>query len=200
VVAAPSIIEPREAGLTEDVRLTIHNVTWGRYVAIRELLEDHPGLRMTYLEGTLEIMSPSLEHEREKTIIARLIEIYALERRIRLDGYGQATFRKEAQERGAEPDECYVVGAAMKDTPDIAIEVVRTSGGIDKLAVYRGLGVPEVWFFSKGRFQLHRLGPSGYESIAKSTLLPELDLDVLARFVAEQDQTKAVLAYRDTLV
>jgi hypothetical protein len=28
--------------------------------------------------------------------------------------------------------------------PDIAIEVVWTSGGIDKLEVYRGLDVPEV--------------------------------------------------------
>ena len=41
---------------------------------MRETLDDFPGLRMTYLEGTLEIMSPSPEHELDKTTIGRLID------------------------------------------------------------------------------------------------------------------------------
>lgn len=52
---------------------------------------------MFYLEGTLEIMSPSPEQEVDKTTIARLIEIYALKRDIDLTGYGSTTFRKPAQ-------------------------------------------------------------------------------------------------------
>ncbi len=182
----------------DEQRLLVHGVTWGQYVAIRELLGDHPGIRMTYLEGVLEIMSPSREHERSKTLIARLIETYAIEKRIRLNGYGSATFRKEARERGAEPDECYVLGA-LKEVPDIAIEVVFTSGGINKLDVYSGLGVPEVWFFEEGRFSLFRLVDDGYVSIPKSSLLPELDLDLLTQFVDSEDQTEAILAYRDAL-
>lgn len=181
------------------MRLIIHGVTWGRYVAIRELLDDHPGIRMAYLEGTLEIMSPSPEHEREKTLIARLLEQYAVEKDISLNGYGNATFRREAKERGLEPDECYVLDTPLQEFPDIAIEVVLSSGGIDKLSIYRGLGVREVWFFQKGRFHVHRLGSDGYVEIAKSVYLPDLDLVTLAEFVTYPDQTKAVRAYRDTL-
>ena len=139
MAAAISVpFEPVRAGAAdEDVRLVIHGVTWGRYVVIRELLEGHPGLRMFYLEGTLEIMSPSHRHEREKSMIGRLIEAWALSRRARLDGYGSTTFRKEAKERGAEPDECYAVGPMPEGAkPDIAIEVVLTSGGVDKLEIY----------------------------------------------------------------
>lgn len=179
-------------------RIVVDGVSWDQYVAIRELLDDHPGLRMTYLEGALEIMSPSPEHERAKTMIARLIEAYAMDKRLRLNGYGSTTFKKEARERGAEPDECYVLGP-LKEVPDIAIEVVLTSGGIDKLAVYAGLGVPEVWFFENGRFALYRLADDGYARIDKSSFLPELDLELLTRFVAAEDQTEAVLAYRDAL-
>lgn len=191
----PAPLEP----LSDGVRLLIHGVSWGRYVLIRELLDDHPGLRMTYLEGTLEIMSPSPEHEREKTLIARLIEAWALVRRVPLNGYGSTTFRKEAKERGAEPDECYVLGSPLVEVPDIAIEVVLTSGGIDKLAVYQGLGVPEVWFYRKGGFSLHRLEAGGYVAIARSRFLPDLDLELLTRFIDGDDQTAAVRAYLDAL-
>lgn len=199
MVAASSIAVGHERQRGEDVRLVIHGVSWGRYVAIRELLEDHPGLRMAYLEGTLEIMSPSETHERSKTTIARLLELYALERGIHLNGYGSMTFRKEAKERGAEPDECYVLGRTIGEAPDVVIEVVMTSGGIDKLAIYRGLSVPEVWFFEDGRFHVHQLGPDGYRSVDRSLLLPELDLDAVARFAGYEDQTEAVLAFRVTL-
>ena len=39
--------------------------------------------------------------------------------------------------------------AALEEdgVPDIAIEVVVTSGLVDKMAVYAGLGVPEVWLW-----------------------------------------------------
>ena len=65
---------------------------------------------MTYCEGMLELMSPSFGHEVDKTSIARLVELYGFLRRLRLNGYGSTTFRREARQRGAEPDECYCVG------------------------------------------------------------------------------------------
>ena len=134
-------------------------------------------------------------------MIARLIETYAVEKRLTLNGYGSTTFKKEARERGAEPDECYVLGP-LQEVPDIAIEVVLSSGGVDKLSVYAGLGVPEVWFFENGSFDLFRLGigaQAGYERIARSTFLSELDLDLLGTFLDREDQTEAVIAYRDAI-
>jgi hypothetical protein len=42
---------------------------------------------------------------------------------------------RERAHRGGEPDDCYIVGADQsKDRPDLVIEVIGTSGGIDKLA------------------------------------------------------------------
>lgn len=183
---------------TEEQRLILNNVTWEQYEILRTTLDDIPGLRMTYLEGTLEIMSPSPEHEVDKTTIGRLIEIYGLEKNIDLTGYGSTTFRKEAKARGLEPDECYCFGE-LKEVPDIAIEVVLSSGGIDKLSVYQGLGIPEVWFWQNNKFTVYHLRAEGYELIQRSEFLPELDLSVLAQYVKMPNQTKAVKAYRDTL-
>jgi Uma2 family endonuclease len=93
------------------VGVILHNVSWQRYEALLELLgDDYPGLRLTYLKGALQIMATSAYHEQLKTTIARLLEMWAVERDVHLNGHGAATFRKQAKERGLEPDECYVLG------------------------------------------------------------------------------------------
>jgi Uma2 family endonuclease len=78
--------------------VVLEGVSWDAYEGLlRALGDDHPSLRLTYLEGRLEIMTTSRRHERIKTIIARLLEIWAVERNMRFDGYGGATFKnKEA--------------------------------------------------------------------------------------------------------
>jgi Uma2 family endonuclease len=186
--------------LCEDQRFVLHGVPWGTYVSLRDTLDESgSGVRMTYLEGTLELMSPSRNHEDYKTIIARLLEAYAEENDLDLRGFGGMTFRKKAKKRGLEPDECYSLGK-MGKTPDIAVEVVVSSGLIDKLLVYQGLAVPEVWLWEDGKLTVHRLTKQGYEVRARSEVLPGLDLDHLAGFVAlDVNQTQQVKAYRRSL-
>jgi Uma2 family endonuclease len=182
---------------SEEPRILLSSVPWSTYVVLRDTL-DTPGLRMTYLEGQLEIMSPSREHEVGKTQIARLLELYCLERDIPLFGYGSTTFRKEEKERGLEPDECYSRGRDT-EVPEIAIEVIVTEGAIDKLEVYRGLGIREVWLFESGAFRVLELGEGGYAPIASSRVLPEVDLKRIAHYVVMPDQHAALRGFRDEL-
>lgn len=181
----------------DEQRVLLEGVPWSTYVVLRDSV-DSPGIRMTYLKGVLEIMSPSREHEVSKTQIARLLELFCLERDIPLFGYGSTTFRKEERERGLEPDECYCRGAD-KEVPDVALEVVVTRGNIDKLEVYRGLGVREVWVFEDGEFSLFALRGESYVAIGSSEVLPEVDLAQLATFALEADQHAALKAYQNAL-
>jgi len=96
---------------------------------------------MTYLEGWRENTTPSRRHEVSKKQIARLLELFCLERNIPLYGYGSTTFRKEEKQRGLEPDECYS-READRDLPDVAIEVVVSSPALDRLEVYAGRSSP----------------------------------------------------------
>lgn len=181
--------------------MVIYGVRWKDYVILREAL-DTPGLRMTYCEGTLELMSPSRTHELNKKSIARFVELYAFLRRLPLIAYGSTTFRAEVKERGAEPDECYCVGRQMKDGefPDIVLEVIHASPLLDKLRVYQGFGVPEVWLFRKGAFELYRLGGDAYERIERSGFLPELDFALIARLAVREDQHEALDELRAMLL
>ncbi|HKE16019.1 MAG TPA: Uma2 family endonuclease, partial [Kofleriaceae bacterium] len=115
-------VEPR--GGEAERRFVLEDVPWWAYVALRDALEDS-GTRMTYLEGRLELMSPSDTHEEEKKLVARLLEAWGDELGVDLRGFGSTTFRREAERRGLEPDECYTVGPRAKDAvPHIAIEIV----------------------------------------------------------------------------
>lgn len=173
--------------------MVIYGVSWKDYVILREAL-DTPGLRMTYLEGALELMSPSLTHELNKTTIARLVELYAFIRELPLIGYGSTTFRREAKKRGAEPDECYCVGRQIDEGefPDIVLEVIHTKPVLDKLEVYRGFDVPEVWLFQDGAFEIYRLADGTYTRVERSGFLPDLEFSLIARLAIRPDQDEAL--------
>nr|VFK25124.1 MAG: Endonuclease, Uma2 family (restriction endonuclease fold) [Candidatus Kentron sp. MB] len=184
-----------------DQRVLLHRIHWDDYERVLAMRGDSSATRVTYLEGTLEFMSPAINHELFKTLLARLLEAYAEERDIQLEGYGSWTVRKEKKQRGVEADECYTVGpqSGLPTRPDIAIEVVWTSSGIDKLDVYRGLEVPEVWFWQDQALRFHILEGQDYIIEPRSRLLPDLDPELLGRFMMESSQTQAVRAWRRAL-
>jgi Uma2 family endonuclease len=181
-----------------DQRLLVPNVSWKEYVLARELL-DRPGVRMTYARGALEIMVTSSKHELLKTNIARFVEFFAHLRGIDLYGYGSTTFKKEVVERGAEPDECYLIGKKLTDYPEIALEVVLTSPLLDKLDVYRAFGVAEVWVFRDGIFTIYCLDASAYAARSSSKLVPGLDFAELARYAVRDDTPAALREFEQKL-
>ena len=177
-----------------DQRVHLSGACWQDYERLLAIRGDHSVPRITYLHGELELMSPSTRHEVVASMIARLLEAYAVARRLRLQAFGTKTWKEREGQRGAEADKCYVLGLEPKPRPDLAIEVAVTSprGGLDKLDVYRGLGVPEVWVWRDGCFMVHLLRDARYEAGARSALLPELDLVLLSRLVERRDQTRTV--------
>ncbi len=74
------------------------------------------------------------------------------------------------------------------------IEVVWTSGGIDKLEIYKQLGIAEVWFWIDGKLDVHALRDGRYERTSTSQWLPGLDLALMCSFL---DRRSVHLAKRD---
>ena len=196
---AESIAACEPAGI--DHHVLLRHATWADYERLLELRGESAVPRLTFLDGVLELMTPSGIHETDKTRIGRLLEAWADESGIQLEGVGSWTIRSEEAERGAEPDECYFVGPIPDDAqrPDIAIEVVRTSGGIDKLEVWRGLGVPEVWFWQDRRLRFFRLREGGYRELERSRALPDLDPALVLEAMAAPSQTEAVRLSRERM-
>src|SRR2546430_2808328 len=169
--------EPREDGLEPEGRMVVCGLSWERYLAFdKRLGDDRPGPRLYYLDGELEIMTTSNEHERIKKWIGGFMDIYFDEIGIEIMPRGQATMRLALKEAGAEPDESWCIGEA-KEFPDLVLEIALTSGGIDKLEIYRRFNVPEVWVWRRNKLEIFVLDTSGdYIRAQKSRLLPDLDI------------------------
>jgi len=180
--------------------IVLRGVTWADYQRLLEIRGERPAPRLTYVEGVLELMKPSQPHESIKSMIGCLVEAWCLERGVDITPYGSWTLESKEAGRGIEPDECYVLGDnPQPERADLAIEVEWTRGAIDKLDVYRKLGVREVWIWKKGRIEVFVLAGEHYATAERSRLLGDLDLDLLLRFNDVRPMTRAAREYRAAL-
>lgn len=182
-----------------DQLLVIGGVSWQQYLAIDTALESVPGLRLSYCQGLLEIMTLSPRHEQVKKMIARLLETYALVRNIDLHGYGSTTQRDETTQGGLEPDESYCVGE-LTAIPNLAIEVTITSGGINKLQIYQNLGIAEVWFWQDQQLSIYILQEGESQASNQSRLFPDLDSAMLIKYMQLERQPQAVREFYNLLL
>ena len=184
-----------------DQRLIYGGITWQQFKLIQAGFAKSPGIRLFYYNDAIEILMPGREHEFFKTIIGMLIELFCLETAIEFEPTGSMTQERE-EKVSAQADESYCFGES-KPTPDLAIEVVCTSGGANKLQRYQALGVPEVWFWQDGVFSLYCLRDTHYEKISRSEIpeLATLDIDLLTRcvLIAQTSRLEAATAFRNAL-
>lgn len=182
-----------------DQRVLLTGMRWTDFEVLLALRGGRSVPRLYFMDGTIEVMTPSVFHEGHKKLLARLLEAWADEVGLELSGYGSWTLKREDVERGAEPDECYVLGIS-KERPDLAIEVEWTRGGLNKLRLYAELGVPELWLLTRAlELQVHRLQGEAYQRVERSELIPQLDVRWLSSFLREPSQTQAVRAMRASM-
>jgi Uma2 family endonuclease len=186
----------------EDQHVVLRAMSWQDFEALLAIRGERSGVRMYYLDGEIELLSPTKIHEGRKKTLARLLELWAMESDVALNGFGSWTLKQELREAGAEPDECYIVGnSTEKAVPDLAIEVEWSRAtGLSKPEIYRRLGVRELWTLkSDGRLVVRILEKGEWVEHAKSKLFPKLDLTWLRSFLDIDPQSKAVRMLRDAL-
>ena len=182
-----------------DQRIVIQG-TWEKFKLLQQASEDSPGLRLSYYNGTIEILMPGEEHEFFAHIIGYLLTTFLLKKGISFKPTGAKT--QEIQGKAsAQADQSYCIGGS-KPIPDLSIEVVFSSGA-NKLPRYRALGVIEVWFWEDGVLTLHHLRGNEYEQIERSELpgLDQLDMNLLRRciLIAETDFAEAVQVFQQSI-
>lgn len=188
-------------------RRVLSRVSWEQYEALLADLGDSSAYRVHFLDGVLEILAPSRNHESGKTRIGDLLLIYFLETDTEYFPMGSTTLKKSEKKAGGEPDESYCIGTD-KEFPDLAIEVIVTSGSINRLELYRRLGVREIWFWQTNRLSLYHQREenpdqfaenAGYEAIQQSEVLPDLDLELLTSCLQNPNPLAAAKAFRQGL-
>lgn len=172
-------------------------VTWEQFKAVQQGFESIPNVRLNYCEGELEILGISKPHEALRCILALLLGAYFEEMGIEFFPSGSYSQVVEGvTEYQSDLSYCF---DADKDRPDLAIEIVITSGSTKKLQKYKRKGVPEVWFWKKGKFTLHHLRDGEYVQLAQSEILKGIDLSLLSQCMMLDSKLEAVKTFRSSL-
>jgi len=189
----------RVNGAEPEQRVVLSGISWQRYRKIdKELGRDRSVPRLYYLDGNLEWMSTSEEHERIKEWIGDLLSDFFFEEDIDVIPRGQATIN--LRNVGAEPDKSWCIDGNKK-YPDIVLEIALSSGGVDKLEIYRHFKIPEVWIWRDRKLEVFVLKASGqYQRSRKSALLSKLDIGLLERCVSVSSWREARKRFRAHLV
>jgi Uma2 family endonuclease len=210
-VTTPTL-EPIDAG-----GVVLDNVPWDVYVELRAI-EENRHVRMTYLDGTLVIMSPEFRHERGAVRTDLIILAVARANRVPLISLRTSTLKKLGRRpnrgEGKEGDNAYYVGPNAErlrgrrdiepitggdGPPDLVVEVVNKSDSPLALPIYTRFGVPEVWWYDArdDTLNFRRLDLETGEcresdrSIALPLLTPARVLEALAAGVDQDEMTRS---------
>ena len=187
---------------TKESPLLFEGMTWREFKAIEQLL-DRPGYRLSFLDGVLEIRKmPGEPHETVKERLGALLELYLLMAGFDFTPTGSMTLESESGAVKREADESYKL-APGRVRPDLAIEVVFTSGGINKLEAYKRLLIPEVWFWEDGVLFVYHLRNNSntphYERVSSSEEVKGIDLDLLLRCINMVNHVDAIKTFQQAL-
>lgn len=193
-------------------RIVLSGISWELYEALREN-EENWHVRMTYDEGTLELMSPSPNHETITALIAQMIEALTEELDIPRRTLRSTTWKRRGMAKALEADDCYYIlshsrlprdrdlDLTIDPPPDLAIETEVSRSAVQRLKIYAALGVPEIWRWrAKTGLTAYSLDENGkYTEREHSLNLPRLrvkDLEPFLEFNLADDETAWLRRFR----
>ncbi|WP_435008725.1 Uma2 family endonuclease [Tundrisphaera lichenicola] len=184
--------ETRRKHAARPERVVLRGVLWRTYLDLRHR-SSNDRLRMTYLDGTLILMSPQYIHDKSGWRLAMVVDWVTAALRIPCQGTATTTLSREGpgprKGSGKEPDYGFYFGENeprmrtkeqidlnVDPPPDLAIEVDNKADSSKTLPIYARLGVPEVWRYQVKSKSLWfgRLAGDSYEPIDRSLHLPRL--------------------------
>ena len=179
-----------------DQRTVFPGVDWHTYQQLSEATGESPPFRLIYDGKDLEIMVTGNIHERYKDWLGKIVNAVTMGLDLDYEACGQTTWKTEI--RGLEADLSYYfdpekirvarealarrsMNAADYPRPDLAIEIDMCPPQVDRPAIYKDLGVTEVWRLVKGQeLIIEQLrGDGAYTPIEKSRFLHIRAEDVL---------------------
>jgi Uma2 family endonuclease len=194
--------------------LTMHGRNWEEYEALLEEVGEAAGLRISYNDGELRIMTLSTEHEFYVRLIERMVTATSLRRRIKTLHFGSATIKMRRLRKGSEPDACFYVQSADRlgnriklnfdsdPPPDLVVEIDVHHESLTKFPIYAAFGVSEIWRYGGEALTIYHLEQDEYVTAAASLAFPMLPSQVLTDFLnrsQREDQHEILVTFENWL-
>lgn len=185
------------AEMAVNQKLILQNISWEFYEKVLENYKGSNAVHLAYDDGFLEVEVPLSKHEIPIGILSDLITIICLESDIDFVNVGSTTFRRQAREKGCEPDTAFYIqneksvrglleiDLSKDPPPDLVIEVDITSPSLNKMPIYAALGVSEIWRFKGEKITFHKLFGGVYKEVSNSLAFPSLTDEKVTDFLSK---------------
>ena len=179
-----------------DQRTVFPGVDWHSYKQLSQAAGERGHIRLIYDGKDLEIMVLGYPHEHYRELLAMIVNAVAMGLDLDYVACGQTTWKTEL--RGLEADLSYYfdpgkirvarealarlsTDSANYPYPDLAIEIDMSLPQVDRAAIYRELGVAEVWRLVRAQeLIIEQLGADGsYVPVEQSRFLRVRGEDIL---------------------
>jgi Uma2 family endonuclease len=178
-------------------RIVLDNISWHTYETFLREFDKRP-IRITYDEGSLEIMTLSLGHENLGWFLGRLIAVLTLELNMPLMGGGSTTLKKKLKLKGLEADNCFWIKNASRmrgkkqfrfrrdPPPDLAIEIDVSRSSLDRMGIYAALSIAEVWRFKGKTLHVYCLRADGkFREKSRSSIFPLVPMEKILHYLRQ---------------
>jgi len=191
-------------------RVVLQNISWQQFENLLKDLGDKRAARVAYDDGMLEIMTPLPEHEYYKEVIGIAVQDIAEELGLDYESLGSTTWKRESQQAGVEPDNCFYFQNETKirgklefdltqdPPPDLVLEIDFTSKSLNRFPIYARLEVPEIWCYDAGQLKIYQLQNGEYGETETSLVFPDLAVKKIPGLI-EQKRSAGRRAIRQAI-
>jgi len=191
---------------TTTQRVVLSNISWQTYESLLTEAGDKRSSRFSYSQGVLEIIMPSDLHETINCLLKQFVTTLSDELKLKRKGFGSTTLNREDLKQGAEPDSCFYIqnvdrirgrkiNLSTDPPPDLIIEIDITSPSTNRFAIYKNLGVPEIWRYLGETVQFFQLQNGEYVIYEYSSTFPIVSSGIINQFLqmAETDDDLTII-------
>ncbi len=189
-------LELNQLSVPPGQRVLLKNVSWQMFESILDELGEGRAARISYSQGTLEIMTPLPEHENDKVIIGDFVKAILEELDVEFVSLGSTTFKNKVMVQAVEPDDCFYIKneAAIRGKkridltidppPDLAIEIDSTYR--TQFNNYEFLKMPELWRYNGQELQINILHNGKYVESQNSNIFSKIPLkETISQYVEQ---------------
>jgi hypothetical protein len=207
---------PVESGLSPghilipgESRIVIRDIGRHVYQCLSEAIGEGQHIRLAYDGKDLEIMVTSNLHEHFKQLLNKVLVAVMLALEIDHVDCGETAWDTEESDRGLQADLSYyfdrekirvareALARQSKDpadypSPDLAVEIEISRPKVDRMSIYAGLVVSEIWRFTGRTLVIEQLqGDGSYAVVAASRYVP-VPPEEIVRWLLAEDATQPI--------
>jgi Uma2 family endonuclease len=191
-----------------ETRVLLENITWQTFKTMLAEMGSDRTNRISYDNGTIEIMTPLKPHENSNRLIEVFVGVLCEELGLEINRVGSLTLTRDDLERGAEPDSSYYIqneslvrekesiDLAFDPPPDLVLEVEYSRPKIDKLSLYAAMGIPEFWRYNGTTLRIYTLSEGQYSETQISPTFAPVLIREIPRFIQESKKAGQISTTR----